>query len=248
MLLLAHRGLVSPTRPENTVAAVEAALAAGADGVEVDLRMTADGVLAVSHDADLRRVARLADAVAGQSWERLRELALDRGGVQLARAEQVLLAAAGRRVVLEVKQPPPSPDAAERTATAVCRLLAGLQRDGLPLDVTVSSFSAELAMRVAAQAPGGTRTALLGMPLVRPTSLIRQALDAGHEEIHPHVSSLLAAPDGVRLAHLVGLAVVPWTVNRRRDIRRLARLGCDAVITDVPVDARAVLATADSTA
>lgn len=248
MLILAHRGLVSPARPENTLAAVDAALAAGADGVEVDLRLTADGVLALSHDADLRRVAGLADAVADLPFEPLRERVLEVGGVHLASAEQVLVAAVGRRVVLEVKQPPPGPGAAERTATAVCRLLAGLQRDGLPLDVTVSSFSAELVRRVAAQAPAATRTALLGMPLARPTSLIRQALDAGHDEIHPHVSSLLAAPDGVRLAHTVGLAVVPWTVNRRRDIRRLARLGCHAVITDAPVDARAVLATAGSTA
>ena len=43
------------------------------------------------------------------------------------------------------------------------------------------------------------------------------------------------------MAHAVGIAVIPWTVNRRRELRRLARLSCDAVITDVPVDARAAL-------
>lgn len=247
MLVLAHRGLTAPSRPENTVAAVDAALAVGADGVEVDVRLTADGVLVLSHDADLRRVAGVRDAVADLPWAALARRAQERG-VQLACAEQVLLAAVGRRVVLEVKQPPPAPSATTRTAGAVCRLLGALQRDGLPLDVTVSSFSAEMVARVAAVAPPGIRTALLGRPLVRPTSLLRQALDVGHDEVHPHVSSLLAAPDAIATAHAVGIAVVPWTVNRRRDIRRLARLGCDAVITDVPVDARAAVATAGTAA
>jgi glycerophosphoryl diester phosphodiesterase len=43
----------------------------------------------------------------------------------------------------------------------------------------------------------------------------------------------------VAAAHSCGVAVVPWTVNRRRDVRRLDRLGVDALITDVPASARA---------
>lgn len=53
MRLIAHRG-ASATHPENTCAAFDAALAAGADGFECDLRLSADGVV-VCHDADLRR-------------------------------------------------------------------------------------------------------------------------------------------------------------------------------------------------
>jgi|GEM_PF-2705407 len=55
MRLIAHRG-ASATHPENTLAAFDAALAAGADGFECDLRLCADGVV-VCHDADLRRFA-----------------------------------------------------------------------------------------------------------------------------------------------------------------------------------------------
>ena len=57
MLLLAHRGLTSAGNPENTAEAVAAARRAGADGCEVDLRLTADGVLLSSHVDDLLRVA-----------------------------------------------------------------------------------------------------------------------------------------------------------------------------------------------
>ena len=71
MIVLAHRGLPGADRPENTVAAVTAAFDAGADGVEVDLRLTADGVLAVSHDPDLTRLTGLPAPVAETPWDGL---------------------------------------------------------------------------------------------------------------------------------------------------------------------------------
>lgn len=249
VLVLAHRGLPAPGRPENTLAAVDAALTAGADGVEVDLRLTADGVLVLAHDPDLRRVAGLPLAVAETSWPLLRSAAAT-AGVALTTAEEALVLTAGHRVVLEVKQPPPGPAAVARTALVVAGLLRSLQRTGLPLDVTVSSFSADVVAHVRRLLPAGdgVRTALLGRPLVRPASLVRQALAVGHDEVHPHTCALLAAPEAVATAHAVGLAVVPWTVNRRREVRRLDRLGVDGLITDVPASARLALSTSGTPA
>jgi glycerophosphoryl diester phosphodiesterase len=83
------------------------------------------------------------------------------------------------------------------------------------------------------------RTALLGRPLDRVGVVLRQALAAGHDEMHPHVLPLLADTGVVRAAHACGVAVVPWTVNRRREVRRLAKAGVDGVITDVPALVRA---------
>lgn len=249
MLLLAHRGLPAPTRPENTGGAVRAAFDAGADGVEVDVRLTADGVLALSHDPDLVRVAGSPARIAETSWRALVAAAGD-ADVPLARVEEVLEAAAGRRVVLEVKQPPPGPAAAARTALAVVETLRCLQRAGLPLDVTVSSFAPDVVGQVRRLLPtgAGVRTALLGRPLVRPSALLRQALSAGHDEVHPHVGSVLASPGCVSTSHALGVGVVAWTVNRRRDLRAMARLGVAAVITDVPAAARAALLAAASPA
>jgi glycerophosphoryl diester phosphodiesterase len=249
VLLLAHRGLPGTTRPENSLAAVAAAFDAGADGVEVDLRLTADGVLALSHDPDLARTAGVAAPVARTSWPELRQAA-GACGVDLARVEDLLALAGGRRVVLEVKQPPPGPAAAARTAFAVAGRLQALRRAGLPLDVTVSSFAPAVVEQVRRLLPpgSGVRTALLGRPLVRPSSLLRQALRDGHDEVHPHVSALLTQPSAVATAHAVGVAVVPWTVNRRREVRRCAGLGVDALITDVPARARAVVVGAGTAA
>jgi glycerophosphoryl diester phosphodiesterase len=243
VLILAHRGLPGADRPENTLAAVAAAVDAGADGVEVDLRLTADGVLAVSHDPDLSRVTGLSASVADSTWACLDEAAAT-SGVRLARLEPLLALAAGRRVVLELKKPPPGPAAEVRTALAVAGHLRSLQRAGLALDVTVSSFSPTLVSKVRGLLPpgSGVRTALLGRPLDRASSILRQALDAGHDEVHPHVLPLLAESTVVAAAHALGVAVVPWTVNRRRDVRRLRRLGVDGLITDVPVSARVALA------
>ncbi|QFG69583.1 glycerophosphodiester phosphodiesterase [Ornithinimicrobium pratense] len=83
VLVIAHRGLVGPDRPENTLAAVEAAFAADADGVEVDLRLTADGVLVLSHDADLRRLTGIPLPVVSSSWTDL-SLAAARTGCNCA--------------------------------------------------------------------------------------------------------------------------------------------------------------------
>ena len=229
MRILAHRGAPDPDVIENTVAAVTAAFAGGADGVEVDLRLTADDVLVVWHDADLLRLCGDPHVVASSSWEQLRRAAA-RAGVPLARVEWVLAAAAGRPVVLELK---PGRD---DSAPVLADRLSGLAAVGLDLDVTVSSFDARLVELV--RRTSGVRTALLGRPGSSAFATLRTALEAGHNEVHLHVSDLLESPDVVLAARALGAGVVPWTVNPTRTIRRCADLGVDALITDRPRAAR----------
>jgi glycerophosphoryl diester phosphodiesterase len=242
VLILAHRGLPGIDCPENSVTAVAAAFDLGADGVEIDLRLTADGVLAVSHDENLHRLTGVPLAIADSTWATLMETA-GQCGVQLARAEHVLGQAAGRLVVLEVKQPPPGRTSGYRTAVAVAQLLSGLEHAGVDLDVTVSSFAPDIVATVRTHLPHGSavRTALLGCPEDRATALLRQAVDRGHEEVHPHVLSVLAEPGVVAAARAHGVAVIPWTVNARRGVQRLEMLGAHGIITDVPATARSAL-------
>ena len=241
MRLYAHRGSPGPSTVENTLPAVTACLLDGADGVEVDLRLSVDGVLVVSHDPTLRRTAGSGLSVATSTWEQLR-VASACSGVPLARVEQVLAVLAGRPSVLEVKRP--QPGRVPETVAALVDVLSALRARGLPLDVTVSSFSPAVVGQVRDTAPPGLglRTALLGDVRDRPTSLLRQALEDGHDEVHPNVAALLAEPAAVGRAHALGVGVVPWTVNRGRALRRLAVLGVDACITDVPRSARLALA------
>ena len=241
MRILAHRGSPGPSTAENTVPAVLAALDAGADGVEVDLRLSADGVLVVLHDADLRRVAGAPLDVHRATWDELRATA-GAAGVPLARVEWVLAAAAGCRVVLEIKAPP---EDAGRAATvdALVERLAVLHAGRLPLQVTVSSFDAPLVAAVRAALPPelGVRTALLARPGCLPLAVLGLAVAGGHDELHPHVTDLLEHPRVVASAASCGLGVVPWTVNSCRAVRRCADLGAAAVLTDVPRGARAAL-------
>ena len=236
--VLAHRGLSGHHRPENTVAAVAAALMLGADGVEVDVRLTADGVLVCSHDhvlvgSDGREVV-IADADARQ----VRSLDLG-GGHRPATLEEVLAVVAlhGGAVVVEAKAVE-TPGYAERLGRQLARALAHH-----PAGVTVSSFDAGLlsTLRPTARS-SGARTALLGNPATPLTSLLRRALDDGHDEVHPNVRAVLDGPAAVACAHRLGVAVTPWTVNRRTELRRVADLGVAALITDHPARARDALA------
>jgi len=244
--ILAHRGSPGTTSVENTIDAISLSLEAGADGAEVDLRLSADGVLVLSHDPDLARLTGHPLPVAEAPWQVLRAAA-DARGVTLARVEWLLAAAAGRSIVLELKAPPPAPGARARTADALVATLVSLRAAGLPMDVTVSSFDASLVRTfrgagtslLAGQQP--VRTALLGRPGRRPSALLRRALSAGHDQVHPYVLDVLAHPRSVAAAHACGLAVVPWTVNGRLAVSRCADLGVDAVITDEPVAARTAL-------
>ncbi|MEX2288709.1 MAG: glycerophosphodiester phosphodiesterase [Mycobacteriales bacterium] len=237
MRILAHRGSPDTTSIENTVPAVSTALAAYADGAEVDLRLSADGILVACHDADLARLTGRRLVVADTPWAGLRATA-DACGVPLARLEWLLAAAGGRPLVLELKPGP------ARIAEVLVERLVHLHTVGLPMDVTVSSFDPVLlrAFRLTAPAYLQVRTALLGDSGCLPLAVLRQALRDGHDEVQPHVSDLLGGPHCVATAHSCGVAVVPWTVNSRRAVRRCADLGVDAVITDVPATVRLALA------
>jgi glycerophosphoryl diester phosphodiesterase len=243
VIILAHRGAPSIRRPENTVAAVAAALDGPADGVEIDVRRCADGVLVCSHDADLMRLSGRQLDVAGNTSGEIRGVALA-GGHHTPTLDEVL-AAAGRsgrgRLVIEAK-PVPDTAAAMATARSLCATLDGAT---FGLDVTVSSFDAML-LRVVRSAlrhtgHGAIRTALLGEPADATDALLRRTLDGGHDELHPHLGSLLRDPHLVGVAHSLGASVTCWTVNRRKDVRRLAQLGVDAVISDRPGAARSAV-------
>jgi glycerophosphoryl diester phosphodiesterase len=236
MRIIAHRGAPALGRIENTVPAISSALAGAASGVEVDLRRTADGVFAACHDLGLLRLAGRDVRVAATPWTQLHAAAAA-SGVPLARLEEVLAVAAGRPVVLELK--PDQPGA----GSALVERLAQLAALGLPFSATISSFDPTLLSEVRAARRGTQlRTALLGRPGVLALATARLALAGGHEEVHPHVSDLLADPGAAREATGSGLEVVPWTVNSSRMIRRCAELGCAGVITDLPRKARVALA------
>jgi glycerophosphoryl diester phosphodiesterase len=234
-LVLAHRG-ANREAPENTIAAFRRAVELGADGVELDVQRTADGALVVHHDA-----ATPAGVLAEMT---LPEIA---GAIpSVPRLEEALDVCAGLLVNVEIKNSPRDPayDPTDRAATLLVELLAA--RGGADR-IMVSSFNLQTVDRVHELAPA-LPTALLTVGL-DPLASVALVTEHGHRALHPDVHSLSgpSGADALAAAHAHGVEVNVWTVNDPDEIRRLAGIGVDAVITDVPDVALSVLALQDRT-
>jgi glycerophosphoryl diester phosphodiesterase len=232
--VLGHRGNRLPG-PENTVAAVRRALEAGAAGVEIDVRRTADGRLVCVHDP-----------VAGRRPV-VEATAADLAGRGIPSIAEVLDAAAGGRVVVEVKNQRRQPDYDGRRGTSA-RLLVELLNErraaGQQDEVVVSSFDGT-AVIVARAA--GFATGLLTLPRVPVFAGLRAVLRAGHLELHAHTSALPTraprrAAAAVARVHEENVRLVVWTVTSVDDALRLRDAGVDSVICDDPAGVVAALA------
>jgi glycerophosphoryl diester phosphodiesterase len=216
--ILAHRGSPDPASGirENTLEAFFRARLLGAQGVELDVRRTADGALALHHDAEIRGFGPVHDVVADQLPP------------SVAFLPAALDACEGLTVNIELKNLPGEPgfDPEERMAREVAELVVAADRVAT---VVVSSFWPASLAAVRESQPELT-TGLLVAPWFDPTEAVPLALDHGCSALHPHTSlvdtALMDAATGA------GLSVATWTVNDREQVDALAALGVDTVITD----------------
>ena len=222
VLILAHRGAHEPETPgvrENTLAAFRGAAGSGADGVELDVRRTADGSLVVLHDPAIDGLGAIATlpAAALPDWIPTLREALD--------------ACAGLALVdVEVKNSPLEPgfDAGPGLAAAVA---AAVLASPVAAQAVVTSFHLDTLDAVRAAAPG-LDTGWLTMPGYDQQDAVRVAAGRGH--------LALATPDRgtdervVSAARAAGLAVVVWTVNSPERMCELSKWGVDACVTDRP--------------
>ena len=223
--ILGHRGWPTAA-PENTCSAVAAALRAGADGVEVDVRLTADGVAVCCHDDDLLRTAGMPSRVSGSRAAELRAVALP-GGERVALLSEVAALVAGRGLlVLDLKPEP-------RTHALVRAVSAALAPAGTGRAVVASSFDPAVLDAFAAQRPDLARAPICDTGC-SPRVALGTALARRDAALHLPLSAVLEEPDVVRDAVRAGLPVRAWTVNRPVDTQLCALLGVQAVVTDVP--------------
>ncbi|MGH9467954.1 MAG: glycerophosphodiester phosphodiesterase [Terriglobales bacterium] len=210
-LRLGHRGHRCPgwDEPENSLAAFDRALAAGCDGLELDLRHTRDGRVVIHHDEALHGSGlRLAETSC---------LALRRLHPPLATLEQVLARYRHRAWLdLEIKT--------EAALVPTLRLLARLPpRRGY----VISCFDVEVLHRLAELAPDVPRC----LNLKRPGSL-RRIRAADVSWVAPHQASCTAWY--VQWLHRHGWKVLVWTVNHPRRMQLLARAQAEAIVSDRP--------------
>jgi glycerophosphoryl diester phosphodiesterase len=226
----AHRGSVSMGARENTLEAFRAAAQLGADGVELDVRRTADGALVVHHDIEVAGLGPVSAAQRAElpEWVPLFEEAL------------AVCIDLGLVVNVEVKSETSgsSHDAGERCARESALVCESLQ---MPGRLIVSSFSVDALSAVRDVSAGLPLALLLGplagssaAPWARP-SVARLRL----EGVHPF-DTMLDAPYVAR-ARSDGLAVRAWTVDDPERIAQLGRFGVDGVITNDVATAKRAL-------
>lgn len=231
--VLAHRGLV-PTDvdgiAENTLAAFSAAHAVGAEYVESDCHLTADGVVVLFHDDNLSRVTGDPRKVAQVRHAELARIMAERGG--LVTAAEALEAFPTLRFNLDVK--------AGDAAVPLGRVIAPHAER-----VLVTSFS-DVRRRAAlgsAESAGGRPATSGGQATVARVltavaggsrALARRALrDVDALQVPERLGALtVVTPRLLRAAHDADVEVHVWTVNDPSDMDRLLTLGVDGLVTD----------------
>lgn len=236
---MAHRG-ASIEAPENTVAAFEAAAAAGADLVELDVRLTADGVPVVLHDPD---VGPTTDGTGPVHTLTLREVKqLDASGGRgprqeiptLAEALTSIGAHAGMGVDLEIKNIPGEPDFDSPREAVLEAVLRALEETGFTGPALVSSFNWLTVERSKELAPE-ISTGFLTVAGIDPMAALVYATQAGHEFVLPQAPALMEAGEGfVQEAHAEGVRVGTWTVDDEVVMATLFGWGVDAVASNNP--------------
>jgi len=213
------------------LAAFRAALEDGADGVELDARLTADNMVVVMHDDDVARTTNATGRVSEMSLEQLRALRVH-GTELIPTLVEVLDLVGGRTgIVVEIKGAFGGARAipGEEVARAVVPLI-----DGVP-NVTASSFDPGAVAVVRALAPAVPTAITIG----RHTGLdetLSLAVEAGHSEIHLPADVVDEA--FVARAHEAARAVLAYTVNDRARARELEAMGIDGIFSDDPAGVR----------
>ena len=226
----AHRGCRREA-PENTLPAFELAVEQGADGVELDVQLTADGAMVVIHDETVDRTTDGVGEVVRSTLAQLRALDASAGlagfeGVPIPTLAEVLalLAPSGLAVNIELK------NSIEDYPGLEERVLAEVDAFGIADRVVLSTFNHYSLKRLQELGAGSELGMLYTDPLYRPW---RYAAKLGVGAIHPPARYVLGG-HYVRRCHAAGLAVRPWVVNGPRNLARMFRWGVDAVFTDVP--------------
>jgi glycerophosphoryl diester phosphodiesterase len=229
-LLIAHRG-ASHAAPENTLAAFKLAWTEGADGIEGDFHLTADGEVVCLHDADTRRTAGTKRVVAASKWSEL--AALDVGswkspafkGERIPRLADVLDALPpGKRFFLEIKAGP-------EIVGPIRRILEAKEAD--PARVTMISFDAGVIAACRKAMPAYAAHWISDLKDFNRADYDRMLAACGSQGLQFKAA---AATDAAWFAALRarGLQLTSWTVDDPALARKMIGLGVNHITTNRP--------------
>ncbi len=229
-LVVAHRG-GKRWAPENSMAAFKKSVAAGADGIELDIHRCKSGELVVIHDDTLNRTAGGSGQIKDHTLQEL--AALDCGSwydpafkdERIPLLKDVLKEVNGKLTInIEIKNCPnnyPEIDA---------ELLKVLADYPYPDKIIISSFD-HLVLKKIHDKTSRYKLALLGDCAIY--DLPAYARSTGATAWNPEFDCV--REDTVKIAHDAGITVNTWTVNSKEGWQKAIDLGVDAIITDDPV-------------
>jgi glycerophosphoryl diester phosphodiesterase len=234
--IVAHRGNSGPM-PENTLIAINGAIDLGVDMVEIDVRLTSDGVPILMHHDRVDHTTPGTGLVSDLTWDEIRTL--DAGswrgsefsGERVSSLEQVLEATAGRMALnLDIK----TPETAEMTAIAAAEAGAA--------DSVVITGCTENCVRTVAGVTSRISTLLnldemlVGVKPADAPAVALEAVDVAKElgAIAINVPFALADADLVDRARAVGIGVWAYTVDDKDLFRELMDIGVDSLTTNWP--------------
>ncbi|HEX6972297.1 MAG TPA: glycerophosphodiester phosphodiesterase family protein [Limnochordia bacterium] len=230
-LVIAHRG--APLRaPENTLRAFQIAVEEGADGIELDVQLSRDGVPVVMHDASVDRTTTGTGRVSDLTAAELRALVIPArgGGEERVPTLADVLAAVGPTVFLDIELKAPSPAADSARQALIEAALAALGEAGWTTErFFISSFDHELLRQLSERRPD-----------VAVAPLVHRRRPAVHDLpgriINPHHE--LVTPDWAAEIKRSGRQLFPWTANAATEWEAMCRAGVSGVITDDPAGLR----------
>jgi glycerophosphoryl diester phosphodiesterase len=229
--VIAHRGF-SGVAPENTLAAVRAAINVGADMAEIDVTLTSDGEVVVIHDATLQRTTNGGGEVLRFSLADLGRL--DAGswfspeftGERIPTLDTIL-AEVDDRILLNVEIK------SEAVGLGVVNKVAAAIRARMMTDeIVVSSFTPEALEKMRVIAPE-IRTAVLYNAEIH-TGMDPVELVTGVGATAFNIKRVRLTPEMLQRCHDNGIPVAVYTVNKKRHMRKTVALGVDAIFTDRP--------------
>lgn len=222
-LVLAHRG-ASADAQENTLAAFALAVSHDADGIELDVRATKDGVLVVHHDPTIRGVG----AIVEHTFDHIRSAA-----AHVPTMDEMLAVTGDLILNIEIKNQAGEPDHDPEDAVAE-QVVDWIRRHRLYQRAIVTSFNWSTMSRIRTLDDRVVSGQLLdrSMPVA---DMLVEIASVGHLWVAPHHSSLDGSADAIlNEAHARGLKVVVWTLDDVYRTAALAAAGLDAVITNDP--------------
>ena len=231
-IILAHRGDLAHA-PENTLPSFLQAIQKGADGVELDAKLTADGHVIVIHDPTVDRTTNGSGKVASFTLEAIRTL--DAGswfdsrfaGAKIPLLEEVFETVGKDKLInIELTNYNTPRDGLTQR---VCELI---KRHHNQSQIIFSSFfpsNLKIASQMLPEVPRG----LLAMPgFIGLWARSFGFMFGDYQALHPHISS--ASREQIQRAHRIKRRVHVWTANVPEDVTRLKEWGADGIFTDDP--------------